>query len=183
MKDTLRVILLFALGACSTAVTTDADGARVADLNAPVSLPTGVHDVLAGASEMKLFAIHPFLHPPAKEDRVDAALFHFYTILGQASLSEESMRCELVDTLYKGIEASRGDVAMCFSPRHGLRAEHKGHQVDFVICYECLSMEIHLDGVRHRVLTGQAAGAALTKIYEGAGLSIHSGKDTGSEDR
>ena len=33
----------------------------------------------------------------------------------------------------------------CFIPRHGLRVTSGGHTYDFVLCYECGSMEISRD--------------------------------------
>jgi hypothetical protein len=51
-----------------------------------------------------------------------------------------------------------GEIHNCFSPRHGLRVTWHDHIYDFVICYECKSMLIYVDGrsVAGLALTGSA---------------------------
>ena len=38
-------------------------------------------------------------------------------------------------------------IAMCFNPRHAIRASYGGHQFDLVICFECGHSRLYRDGV------------------------------------
>ena len=59
--------------------------------------------------------------------------------------------------------------AMCFNPRHGLRIESRGHEYDFLLCYECRQMDIFRDGkqIAHLFIRGSptALNALLTQAH------------------
>lgn len=38
-------------------------------------------------------------------------------------------------------------VAMCFNPRHAIRAVHRGHQFDLIICFECGHAYLYRNGI------------------------------------
>ena len=103
---------------------------------------------------------------------VDAPKFFYYAELGRATLTDPAKIRAVVEAVYGGINDSDGMVAACFNPRHGIHAEVDGKPVDFVICFECLSMHIHVEGERNPARTTGAPGEFLTKIWEEAGLTL-----------
>jgi hypothetical protein len=68
--------------------------------------------------------------------------------------------------------ADDGSIAACFEPRHGIRAETEAGSVDFVICFQCLSMKIYHNGEASSALTASTPGDDLTRIWATAGLTI-----------
>lgn len=178
--------LLVVLTSCTGPKPDSAPG-TVADLSAPSPLPAGVHDVLAAATEFEIYALHPYSYPleeeglPGEEGQLgekglkEDPFFHDHRVLGRATLKDPGTLGQVMQAVYRGIEANQSMVAACFNPRHGIHVRAKGHVVDFVICYECLSMNLYLDGAHHSVLTASAPGAELTRIWQAAGLTIHTG--------
>src|SRR5262249_26043836 len=61
--------------------------------------------------------------------------FHGYKELGRAKITNKADREALLKALYKGVDDSKGLVAGCFKPRHGIRAVVDGKKVELVICY------------------------------------------------
>jgi hypothetical protein len=102
--------------------------------------------------------------------------FHGYEILGHAPLNEPKARKKLVGLVLRGVQESDGKVAACFNPRHGIRLVKEGRVVDFLICYECLSMTIHGGDVDRKepvgVLTASTVEPEVTRIYTAVGLTI-----------
>lgn len=107
--------------------------------------------------------------PPERE-------FHGFEILGHAPLNAPAVRSELVALVLRGVQESDGTVAACFDPRHGIRVVKEGRVIDLLICYECLTIQIHgaeLDakGPSH-ALTANSVEPEVTRIYTAAGLKI-----------
>jgi hypothetical protein len=57
----------------------------------------------------------------------------------------------LADALRLGAEDNFGIAAGCFNPRHGLRLKGGGKSVDLVICFECLQVEVFVNGESAKV--------------------------------
>lgn len=66
--------------------------------------------------------------------------FHGFEILGKTEISDSIWREELVEAFKKGIHEGKGQPPACFDPRHGIRVVKKGTTVDFVICFECITV-------------------------------------------
>ena len=137
-------------------------------------LPEGAEAVLRGAGTIEIFALDP-IHVSERES--SAPSLHGYPILGSATITDHGQRAALVELVLDGIVKSEGEQAFCFDPRHGLRAVHEGRTLELVICYECLSMNAYGDSTgtaaeRVTVLTAESVERGVTRIYEGAGLTI-----------
>ena len=126
---------------------------------------------LMGAETLEILALDP--EPPSPEDREGRDRFHGYGVRGRAALTEAAERERLLDLFAESCRANDTMVAACFNPRHGLRAEHDGHVIDLVVCFECLSYQVFRDG-EHAAneLLAQEQEPAITAIYVAAGLSI-----------
>ena len=67
---------------------------------------------------------------------------------------------------------SKGLVAGCFKPRHGIRAVVDGKKVELVICYECLSMSVYVDGKRSSALTVKGPEKVFNKFLTDAKVPL-----------
>jgi hypothetical protein len=76
-------------------------------------------------------------------------LFHGYEILGRTEVVNSRQRKELVDAFKRGIEEGKGPPPACFDPRHGIRVVKSGLTVDFVICFECVTVSEVISSTRH----------------------------------
>lgn len=137
-------------------------------------LPPEALRALRGARSLELFALDP---TPLMQGAVppEKGVFHEYPILGRAVLSDAVQAKALGELVLRGIRESDGTAAACFNPRHGIRVSQDGRTLDFVICYECLSLSVHGDllgsaGPRLGLLTAQRVESGVSAIFEGAGL-------------
>jgi hypothetical protein len=139
----------------------------------PGDMSAAVHAVLRDADGPTLYALHPFPHETQGPTFADADRFHDYVVLGQAEV-DAAVAQAVVAEVHRGIADSDGTVAACFNPRHGIRVAGEGGTVDLVICFECLSLTVHHDGVFEQSLTTTSApDAALEPFWRAAGLTLH----------
>lgn len=68
--------------------------------------------------------------------------FHGYPVLGKVEIADADDRKKLVVALKEGLAQSDRSMAKCFWPRHAIRVVEKGRTIDYVICFECLQLEI-----------------------------------------
>jgi len=76
-------------------------------------------------------------------------LFHGYEVLGRTEVANLRQRKELVEAFKRGIEEGKGPPPTCFDPRHGIRVVKGGLTVDFVICFECVTVLEVMSSSRH----------------------------------
>ncbi len=79
--------------------------------------------------------------------------FHGWPVLGKVVVDKFDDQKKLRKALEAGIEGNKGMVAGCFIPRHGIRSLKGDRTVDLVICFECMSMQVHENGGVKQVLT------------------------------
>lgn len=73
--------------------------------------------------------------------------FHDFHILGGVNL--DGPRASAAAGAFQSAFAPpsrKKEMYSCFRPRHGLRVESGGHEYDFLLCYECKSIEVFRDG-------------------------------------
>lgn len=127
---------------------------------------------------MTIHALFPYEHEYMEggehADEADTvARFHGQPVLGTARVDDLATRDLILQLVERGIEASDGTVAACFDPRHGISVAIDGATIDFLICYECLSMEVYRNGERaDGHLTVEAVEPELTRLFEDHGLVI-----------
>jgi hypothetical protein len=112
-------------------------------------IPETVERLLGKA---KLFELYS-LDPERKTDKGGKIVpvkdgFHDWEVLGKTEVKGEAERKRLADALRFAAEDNFGMVAACFIPRHGIRLKGDGKTVDLVICFECLSVEVFVNGER-----------------------------------
>jgi hypothetical protein len=139
-------------------------------------IPDVVLKLFAKADSFELYSLDPERKPGAQEKPVEGKDgFHGWKVLGKIALNDEARRKKLADALRQGAEDNFGMVAGCFIPRHGLRLKGEGKTVDLVICFQCLQVNVFVDGKQDKgfLTTGEpqkefdaalrVAGIALPK--------------------
>jgi hypothetical protein len=70
--------------------------------------------------------------------------FHDFAILGQTEIKDKSAQ-QRIRAIYDDGIIDKGFSAVCFNPRHGLRAVKNGQVLDIVICFQCAQQEMYLN--------------------------------------
>jgi hypothetical protein len=109
---------------------------------------------------------------PAPQKEKPAEEFHGWNVLGKTVIKNRATRAKLLEALREGIADNTGISAACFNPRHGIRARAEGKTLDLVICFECLSIQVYLDGKRSSVLTADTPQETFDKILRAAGVRL-----------
>ncbi len=121
------------------------------------------------AETLELFSLDP--GADVKEPDVKKG-FHGWRILGKTAIKDAKTRKKIVEALYKGLEQSDGTAALCFNPRHGLRATVDGKTADVVICFECLQMQFVLGEASMTETTTTTPEKVLNEVLTGAGVPL-----------
>jgi len=103
------------------------------------NIPNFVHDAFRNA-ELELFSLSP-VQPP---EHPDGILFHGFESLGSMKFKNYNVGALMIDAL----DESVGDVdeAKCYWPRHGVRCDYNGDQIDLIVCFECAPLTIYRNG-------------------------------------
>lgn len=123
-----RVCVLLA----SVSLITFGISANTADKEQHNKIPDKARLILEKAEEIELLSIDPVR--PVEKPKND---FHGWKVLGKTVVKDAEARKKLVAAFKKGIAENKGEAALCFNPRHGIRASHDGKTADFLICFEC----------------------------------------------
>jgi hypothetical protein len=123
-------------------------------------IPEEILMVLDNAQEIELYSLDPKDIGKAKE-------------LGKTVIKNADVRKKLVAEFKSGVEDSIGLAALCFNPRHRLKAKYKDKVIDLVICFECLQVQYSLDGKETRTLLISSKPQALfDNILKDAGVEL-----------
>ena len=129
-------------------------------------LPKKAGEAFAAAKEFELYSLDPNSQEKGREK------FHGWHILGKTLLKGEDL-IKVRDAVEKGRKESNGDVAGCFSPRHGIRIVQEKVTIDLVICFACLSATV-FDGETRigAFLTTHAPGPILKDVLIAANVPV-----------
>jgi hypothetical protein len=106
------------------------------------ALSPDVRKILDKADRFVLLSLDPKA-TAKQEHKAWDEVFHDYRVRRKLEIRTQETRDQLLGALYKGIADSHGMVAMCFNPRHGIRASMGSENVDLLICFECMSIQIY----------------------------------------
>jgi hypothetical protein len=147
-------------------------------------LPSAAAKLLDRADRVEVLSVDPAMRdrpqmvkpdgtpvpPPPPDTRED---FHGFSVLGKTTVNGLLARRNVVSAVKRGIADSDGSVAACFLPRHGVRATVDGKTVDLVICFQCNSIRVYVDGEQAgTVLTAETSRDALDKVLTAAGVPL-----------
>jgi hypothetical protein len=118
-----------------------------------------VRAVLLKADRIELFSLNPFTKPGG-----DKATLRGWPVLGSVTVTDKDTRAKLVREVEAGIAATKvHDIALCFHPRHAVRATADGVTAELVICFECWRVEVYHGG---KGLRDEATTAAPQKYLD-----------------
>jgi hypothetical protein len=137
-------------------------------------IPESVEGLLAKADTFELYSLDPAREPEERGKAEPAKdTFHGWKVLGKTEVKGEAERKGLADALRLGAEDNFGVVAACFIPRHGLRLTGGGKTVDLVICFQCLSVQVFMNGERKGgFLTTGDPQKAFDAVLKAAGVKL-----------
>jgi hypothetical protein len=130
-------------------------------------LPNDAKTILEKAESIELLSLDPTRRQEKSKDD-----FHGWKVLGKTILKKEDDRKTAWTAIEKGIKDNDGSAAACFNPRHGIRATHDGKTVELVICFECLTLHVYVDGKQSSALTTRSPQKALDKILTDAEVPL-----------
>jgi hypothetical protein len=125
--------------------------------------------ILDKADQLELYSLEP--------DEKEAAAnpdggFHGWKILGRTTVKDAEQREKLLAALYKGLKDSKGEMAKCFNPRHGIRATAGGKSVDAVICFECLQVVYYVGGRQTKDTLTEAPQRVFDEVLKEAKVPL-----------
>jgi hypothetical protein len=132
MKNTLpteRLVLVIILALSLTARPLTA-------VESTNQIPNSARVALEKSEQFELLSIDPDIYSNRRPNEE----FQGHRILGSMMVTNAEVRSELVTALKKSVEESKGAVANCFNPRHGIRVIFDEKTNDFVICFQCLQV-------------------------------------------
>jgi hypothetical protein len=131
-------------------------------------LPEDARKALESATELVLYSLDP-----ASQEEKPKEAFHDCKVLGKTTLKKDDAKT-VASAVVKGVADSKGVVANCFDPRHGMRVTGTdGTVYDFVICFECLQVKVYAGGKELRgALTAESPQPTLDKLLKDAGVPL-----------
>lgn len=120
---------------------------------------------LQGAEQFTIYA----LEPHDGDSSAGGSTFHGNVILSQVEIKDAQTRAKISDIVNQGVRMG-GQRARCFNPRHGVHSVQAGRTIDFVICYECSTIQIIDNGNTTTLGTGNV-GSELDAAFQSAGVS------------
>ncbi len=94
---------------------------------------------LAAADRVEIYSLSP--QPLPKDQVADKPAFHGYEILGTSQGTRSQLK-EATRFLGKVLHWNELRKALCFNPRHGLRAICGKRTFEFLICFECNTVRV-----------------------------------------
>jgi hypothetical protein len=137
-------------------------------------IPEVVERLLNKAEAFELYSLDPERRV-GKDGKVVEVKddFHGWQVLGKTDVMEAAQRKRLTDALRLGAEDNFGMAAACFIPRHGVRLKGGGKTVDLVICFQCLSVEVFVDGEKQKgFLTTGEPQKEFDQALKAAGIKL-----------
>lgn len=140
-------------------------------------IPPAALKILQNADSFELLSLDP-----SRELRPADGGFHGWKVLGSTTIKEAATRTKLLDALAKGVAENEGEVAGCFNPRHGIRAKKGQEIVELVICFECLSAQVYVDGKAGKgFLLTSSPQPTFNSVLKQAGVALPKRADEDGE--
>ncbi|MCE9568105.1 MAG: hypothetical protein K8U57_39385 [Planctomycetes bacterium] len=135
-------------------------------------IPEPVQRLFAKAESFELYSLSPSLGLEGVKDSPEKDKLHGYEILGRTEVKSVEDRKRLTDALLRAAEDATS-VAACFNPRHGIRMKAGADTVDLVICFECSSINVYVNGKKQKqFLTTNDPQKTFDDVLKAAGVKL-----------
>lgn len=108
------------------------------------------------AVALELAAVHPYWHATDGGPQVESG----HQLRSTVTVTDARARAGLSRGLIDAVERSNGMAAMCFNPRHAVTLTVAGQRVSWIICLECLQIQLWIDGEFSAMVTIDPAALA-----------------------
>ncbi len=140
-----------------------------AGCSAKDQMPDAVKKALEAAEKIEFFSLNPI---QVEDEEFEGEMFHHFEVLGKTTIAEETMQ-SLLEAFKKGVNDNDGTVAACFLPRHGIRVTFEEKVYDFVICFECMQVQWHIDDEKQEGFrTTKSPATQFNKILSDAEVPL-----------
>jgi len=127
---------------------------------------------LSDADQYEVFSLDPYLASYSQWPS-PVQFFHGRAVLGELKVPDSATRQKLNVALRSGVSGSDGRMMACFNPRHVIRVTHAGVMTDYVICFECLQIQVwRNDKMVAHILTSDSPGPVFDDILQKAGVPL-----------
>jgi hypothetical protein len=131
-------------------------------------IPEVAKTILEKAKQLELFSLDPERQQKNRKDG-----YYGWNVLGKVAIKDMETRKKLVAAFVRGVKESDGTAAYCFNPRHGIRVTHEGKKVDFVICFECLQVQVIVGGEQEvGLLITDTPQIVFDKVLRDSGIPL-----------
>lgn len=174
MKTIVGTVLFIMVLAASTArsdvvltdIGTNESSQPIVFAPSPKFLPPDLRHFLEGADQFTLYSLKNHF------ERNGTNTFFDRPILGQIKIEKTVERTNLVTALSDGIGTGRVP-ADCFDPRHGIRAVKNGVAVDFLICFECGTIDVFSSkGTNWSFEVSETPAVLFNQTLQNAGIPL-----------
>jgi hypothetical protein len=132
-------------------------------------LPARAKTILERAESYELLSLYQKDMPKEEDGR-----YFGWRVLGKTVVNDPETREQIRAALYKDVSTAEGH--NCFWPRHAIHAEHDGHSVDIVICFQCEWVYIYFDGQtaeKQRLGTTKTGQSLFDAVLQAAGIPLN----------
>jgi len=130
------------------------------------TLPPDADKALHSATQVELYSLEPWFDDDTKETK-----WHELVLLGRATLTAEKAKAAVAQ-IDAALKAGAGKSAACVEPRQGLSVESAGHRYDFLLSYDCHSLEVYVDDKKAATLAAGGSPAGINKLLAQAKLPL-----------
>lgn len=171
----LRLILL-ALMALALVQPAFVSASETNSVTTKAHLPAELENFLNNADKFTLFSLNPepdFAHKSTNT-------FQHHVILGQVQIKRTTTKTSLIAALNDGIGDKEPDesglpvpLPNCFNPRHGIRAKKGDETIEFLICFECLQIQVSSNkGKKWFFMTSNRPAATFNRVLKRNGVPL-----------
>ena len=129
-------------------------------------LPADAMQALHSAPTVELYSLEPWFDEGAKEP-----MWHGYVLLGHVTLSAGKAKTA-VAAIDAAIQSGEGHKSACVEPRQALHVASGGHAFDFLLSYDCHSLEVYRDDRKLASLAAGGSPKVLDKLLSEAKVPL-----------
>lgn len=124
-----------------------------------------VRALLRDSDQMEIYALRSEGEPsePGETPYLESA------IVQRADVPDPDQRQRILDVVASGLKSSNEAMA-CFNPHHGIHMVRHDRTIDLVICFECESVHVYIDGKQAHVVPIKQDRATLDAEFDSLGV-------------